>query len=86
MGGALIPHAPSMQGIVHAKNPRVQLLDVAKDAVVYPVAGVMSQLYPHNPDVFILARPPPGCTKSFLKVRHASKSFMQVFKLHLHPH
>ena len=67
------------QGIVNAKNPPVNLLNVAQDAVVYPGGeSILSQLYPHNRDVFLMTRPPPGCAKAFSKVRHSSKSFMQV--------
>ena len=67
-------------GITNAENPPVKLLNVSEHALVYPDADVISQVYPHNPDVFIMTQPPPGCAKSFLKVHHGSKSFLQVCK------
>ena len=70
-------------GITNAENPPVKLLKVSEDALVYPDADVMSQVYPHNPDVFIMTQPPPGCAKSFLKVHHGSKSFLQVCKTYV---
>ena len=65
-------------GIIRVENPAVRLLNASDDRVVNSSAVVMSQLYTHNPDVFIMKRPPPGCRKSFSTVRHNTKSFLQV--------
>ena len=70
-------------GITYAENPPVTLLNVTEEALVYPDADVLSQVYSYNPDVFIMKKPPPGCAKSFLKVGHGSKSFLQVFKTNM---
>ena len=70
--------SPPGRGITYTENPPVKLLNDAKDVLVYTDSNVMSQLYPHNPDVFLMTNPPPRCAESFLKAHHDNNFFLQV--------
>ena len=66
-------------GIINTKVSPVKLLNVAERAVVYTDSNVLSQLYPHNPDVFIMKHSPAECAKRFSASPSSAKSFLKVF-------